>query len=167
MCGPVERNRDAHRRTGLHLPVLEIVRRTLGRLHVRLSHATAQLMLELLAHAGTPKLALDMVKPAVETCRVCRFWTRPNARTMTTTRLASGSGEIMQWYILSIKDIMISHGINEATRWSAGGILVNKEAMTICRSLLWNWVKPYGPMQLLVTDSESGSYIEEMGTFLS
>ena len=53
------------------------------------------------------------------------------------------------------------------TRWSAGGSLENNEAITTCRLLLWNWVKPYGPRYLLVTDSESGSYSEEMGTFLS
>lgn len=151
----------------LHSATPEIVRRTLRRLHVRFYHAPAQRMKDLLAHAGAPKSALEMIKSVVETCRVCRLWTRPSARGMTITRLANGFREIVQWDILFIEDIMISHCIDEATRWSAGGILENKDAMSLCRSLLWNWIKPYGPMKLLVTDSESSIFSEELGTFLS
>ena len=143
----------------LHLPVLEIVLRTLRRLHVRLPHATAQLMLELYAHAGTPKLALDMVKPVVETCRVRRCWTCPNAR-------ASDNHQLYNRLLVTTISCIIEVS-RFVTRWSAGGILENNEAITICRLLLWRWVKPYGPRYLLVTDSESGSYSEEMGTFRS
>lgn len=78
----------------LHSATPDIVRRTLRRLHVRFYHAPAQRMKDLLAHAGAPKSALEMIKSVVETCRVCRLWTRPSARGMTITRLANGLGKL-------------------------------------------------------------------------
>ena len=65
-----------------------VVRRTLRRLHVRFLHMSTKRMQELLRHAGAPQSAIKTVPEIVETCRVCRMWTRPTARSMTRTRLA-------------------------------------------------------------------------------
>eukprot|EP00973_Karenia_brevis_P086590 12006785-Karenia_brevis.AAC.1 len=69
----------------LNSPDDEVVRRTLRRLHVRFWHAPTQRLSELLRHAGAPSAAMDKVKGIVDTCRVCRMWTRPGPRSMTTT----------------------------------------------------------------------------------
>jgi len=91
----------------LHSTDTEVVRRTLRRLHVRYWHAPEKRMRELLQHAGAPVDALNMVKQIVDTCRVCRMWTRPGPRSMTTTRLATGFLEIVQWDILFVDEIMV------------------------------------------------------------
>eukprot|EP00973_Karenia_brevis_P066368 9224178-Karenia_brevis.AAC.1 len=69
----------------LNCPDEEVVGRTLRRFHVRFWHAPTQRLSELLRHAGAPSAATDKVKSIVDTCRVCRMWTRPGPRSMTTT----------------------------------------------------------------------------------
>ena len=150
----------------LHSRCDEVVRRTLRRLHVRYWHAPAKRLKELLQHAGAPAKALEMAKQVVDTCRVCRMWARPGPRSMTSTRLATGFNEAVQWDILFLAEAMVSHCIDEATRWSAGGVLGDKTAITIIGAITHHWVRPYGPMRLLVTDQESGLTGEEAAQWL-
>ena len=118
-------------------------------------------MKELLMRAGAPPSALTMIKTIVDTCRVCRMWTRPGPKSMQATRLATGFNELVQWDILFIDDVMVSHCIDEATRWSAGDILSSKSAIKIIESLTKTWLRPYGPMKVLTTDQEAGLTGEE------
>ena len=45
---------------------------------------------------------------------------------MTIVRLATGLNEMVQWDILFVDDFMISHLVDEATRWSAGSVLPDR-----------------------------------------
>ena len=85
---------------------------------------------------------------------------------MTTTRLATGFLNIVQWDILFVDEIMVSHCIDEATRWSAGGILEQKSAVKIIEAITEHWIRPYGPMKLLITDQEDGLTGEEAAQWL-
>ena len=100
-----------------------IVRRTLRRLHIRFWHAPAKRLEEILRQAGAPSRAIKLCKEIVETCRSCRMWARPGPRSITTSlRLAQAFNEIVQWDILFHRDIMISHLIDEAIRWTGRAV---------------------------------------------
>ena len=84
----------------LHSRDPAVVRRTLRNLHVRFWHAPAKRLSELLQHAGAPADAIKEVNGIVDSCRVCRMWTRPGPRSMTITRLATGMNQMVQWLSL-------------------------------------------------------------------
>eukprot|EP00973_Karenia_brevis_P024040 3316531-Karenia_brevis.AAC.1 len=150
----------------LNSPDEEVVRHTMRRLHVRFWRSPTQRLSELLRHAGPPSAAIDKVKGIVDTCRVCRMWTRPGPRSMTTTRLATGFNEIVQWDILFWEGVMISHCIDEAIRWSAGRVLFKKAAADIIKCITVDWIRPHGPMRILVSDQEWGIMGEESAQWL-
>lgn len=112
-------------------------------------------MRELLQHVGAPERARNMVKVTVGTCRVCRMWTRSGPRSVSTTRLATGFNEIVQWDALFIDDVMAFHCIDEATRWSAGDIFASRSAIHIIENITQTLLRPYGAMWILVTDQET------------
>ena len=117
----------------LHSVDAGVVKRTLRRLHIRLWHAPAARMIELLRLAGAPTSAIKQVKEIVDTCRICRLWWRPTPKSMTNVRLAKAFNQVIQWDILYHRRIMISHCIDEAIPWSAGSILPDR----ISTSLIW------------------------------
>ena len=138
----------------LHHPDVGVVRRTLRMLHIRMWHAPSKRMIELLKSAGAPSLSLQLVPQIVDTCRACRTWTRPGPRSIATSHLAKSFNEMVQWDALFMWDDAISHCIDEAIRWTAAVVLKDSEATTVITPLMESWVRPYGPMKLLVTDRE-------------
>ena len=119
----------------LHSVDTGVVKRTLRRLHIRLWHAPASRMIELLRLAGAPSSAIKMVKEIVDTCRICRLWWRPLPKSMTNARLAKAFNHVIQWGILFHRKVMISHCIDEAIRWSAGSILPDRSAPSLIRAI--------------------------------
>ena len=61
---------------------------------------------------------------------------------------------------------MVYHCIDEATRWSSGGILKEKTAVSSTESLTTYWLRPYGPMRLFIADQEAGLSGEEAAQWL-
>ncbi|CAK0897272.1 unnamed protein product [Prorocentrum cordatum] len=111
--------------------------------------------------AGALASTLALVKEICDTCRVCRMWTRPGPKSMTVSRLATGFNEMVQWDILYIGDQMVAHMIDEATRWTVLNILDRKAAITIIAGITNGWIRPRGPMKLLIADVEGGLHGEE------
>ena len=142
-----------------------VIRRTLRRLHARFWHASTVRLTELLRKAGAPDKALKLVAEIVETCRTCRMWTRPSARSMTRVSLAQDFNQMVQWDILFYKDVMLSHMMDEATRWCSFVELRTKEASDILDCILMQWVSTFGPMKILITDSESALTSDEAAQF--
>ena len=124
-----------------------VVRRTLRRLHVRFWYMVTKRMQELLRHAGAPQSAIKTVPEIVETCRVCRMWTRPTARSMTRTRLAQEFKAMVQWDLLVACDWMLSHCLDEALRWSIFPRVPSKSLTHILGSITLNLLRRYRPMK--------------------
>ena len=103
-----------------------VVRRTLRRLHVRFWHAATAKLVEILRLAGAPLFAQKLVKEIVDTCRICRMWSKPAPKSMSTTRMARDFSQIVQWDILFHRKIMTSHFLDEAIRWTVGEILPSR-----------------------------------------
>ena len=85
---------------------------------------------------------------------------------MTVMRLATGLNDMVQWDILFIDDFMVSHLVDEATRWSAGSIIAEKTATAIIKAITSDWFRPLGPMKLLATDQEPALMSEECSQWL-
>ena len=143
----------------LHHPDVGVVRRTMRSLHLRLWHAPAKRMQELLKAAGAPSNALAMVQAVVDTCRACRTWTRPGPRAVSRYRLATAFNELVQWDICFVYEDALSHLIDECTRYSKLAILPPpepKSAETIIQTITRSWLRHFGPMRYLAADGESG-----------
>ena len=151
----------------LHARDTFVVRRTLRRLHIRFWHCPAKRLEELLTKAGAPDAAIALVKEIVETCRSCRLWTRPGPRSITSsTRLALAFNEIVQWDILYHRDVMISHLLDEAIRFTAASVLVSKNSADIITAITTDWLRHYGPMRLLIADQERGLLSDESAQWM-
>ena len=85
---------------------------------------------------------------------------------MTIMRLATGMNEMVQWDILFVDGLVISHLIDETTRWSSGSIMPDKTAKSIIKAITTDWLRPLGPMQLLVTEQEPALLGEECSQWL-
>jgi len=150
----------------LHSRDENVVRRTLRRLHIRFWHASASRLEELLRHAGAPSSVMAAVKEIVDTCCICRMWQKPRPKAVATTRLSTAFNEIVQWDILFHKKVMVSHLIDEAIWWTTTAVLADREAVSILTAITTQWLQPYGAMQVLVSDRESGLVSEEVAQWL-
>ena len=60
------------------------------------------------------------------------------------------------------KDVMISHIIDEATRFTMASVLKDKSAVTLIRAIDRDWVRFFGPPRVIVVDGEKGLDSEEV-----
>eukprot|EP00959_Pyramimonas_sp_CCMP1952_P457937 9475783-Pyramimonas_sp.AAC.1 len=79
---------------------------------------------------------------------------------MALSRLATGFTVMVQWGTLYIGEPMVAHMI-EATRWTVLYILDRKTAIMIIAGITGGWIRPHGPMKLLISDIEGGLHGEE------
>ena len=63
--------------------------------------------------------------------------------------------------------MMISHLIDEAIRYSVGSYLEHKDKWSIITAITTHWIRPHGPMKLLLVDQESGLLSDESAQWLS
>ena len=103
-----------------------------------------------------------LVRGIVDSCRICRSWSRPPPKAMATTRLATDFNMIVQWDILFHRKIMISHLLDEAIRLTVASILPDKSAASIIEAIGVHWVGRFGGMKLFIADGESGLASEEV-----
>ena len=97
-----------------------------------------------------------MIKGTVDTCKICRHWTRPSPKAISSHRLSTAFNQVVQWDILFYKSFMISHLCDGATRFSVAVVISDKEVTTIIRSIANGWIRLFGPPKLLLVDGESG-----------
>eukprot|EP00971_Amphidinium_carterae_P007702 152410-Amphidinium_carterae.1 len=67
--------------------------RALRRIHVRLWHCGAEKMKRLLSLAGAPRKTLDEVDDIIDTCAVCREWTRRSDHPVHTSSITTSFNE--------------------------------------------------------------------------
>ena len=144
----------------------DVVRRSIRRLHIRFWHGSAERMTALFKRAGAPVKALKMIKEVVDTCKICRMWTQPGNKSIATLRLAEHFNHLVQWDFLFHRDKVISHLIDEAIRWTVATCVEDREATTLIRNITDTWLRPYGPMKVLVCDRESAMVSEDVSQWL-
>ena len=56
--------------------------------------------------------------------------------------------------------------VDEAIRWTVAPVMADKKPESIIESIATNWLRPHGPMRMLIADGESGLASEEVAQWL-
>jgi hypothetical protein len=135
--------------------------RAIQRLHIRWWHCSSERLTALLKSAGVSQDVIKLVPNVVSSCKVCRAWTKPTNRSVTSSRLSERFGEVVQVDLLFIESLVIVHMIDEATRWSVAEIIESRQAENILRCITDRWIRIFGPMTTLMSDQEGGLVSEQ------
>ena len=135
---------------------LGVVRRTLRKLHIRWYHAPDKRMRLLLTTAGVPSSVIGMVSDIVSTCDICRSWSRPGARSVTSTKIPDRFNAEVEMDLLFVGSHTILHMIDPCIRWSVAIKIADKSTDSILNGIRDGWLHQYGSPQLLISDQEGG-----------
>ena len=91
---------------------------------------------------------------------------RPTPKSITSTKLATASNEVVQWDILFHMRLMISHLMDECILWAAGSVIASKEANALIESITRDWLRPYSAPRILIADGETGLSTEHASQWL-
>ena len=143
-----------------------VVRHCLRKVHLRWWHAPAKRMKELLQHAGAPSSVMGLIEDTVDTCRICRNWTRPGPKSITSSRLSTRFNETVQVDLLFHKKFVMLHLIDECTRWTVAVLIPNQEQSTVMEAMKKHWFKLYGYPESIISDQEGAIKDHETGAHL-
>ena len=132
------------------------IRRTLRKLHLRWWHASSGAMKNMLRAAGVSNKVLDHIPSIVDTCRVCRMWTRPTPHAVTTVRLNTQFNQCVQVDLLFWNSFVILHMCDCCIKFSAATIIPDREAQTCINAITNIWFRVHGPPDVLEGDQEGG-----------
>ena len=116
----------------------------------------------LLNAAGVPESTLNLIKDVVDTCRICRCWTRPTPKPIEPTRPSTELNQAVQWDILVYEDYMIRHIVDVATRFCTASVIPSKSAQDLIRCIHRFWFRFFGAPKLIIADGETGLDSEEV-----
>ncbi|CAE7314416.1 RE2, partial [Symbiodinium necroappetens] len=131
-----------------------VVRRALRQLHVRFYHPSTQRLRALLSAAGVPAEVLEKIAQITDTCTVCRTWARPGPKSVASSHLPSAFNAELQVDLLFIREHVILHMIDVATRFVVAKIVPSRETNDILTALQEAWVSLFGPPSTIVADQE-------------
>ena len=83
--------------------------RALRKLHLRWWHASATRMKNILVNVGCSEKILQLCQEVCDTCRICRLWRRPNAKSMSHITQAENFNQRVQLDLLFVGDFIILH----------------------------------------------------------
>ena len=136
-----------------------LVTRALRKLHLRWWHASATRMDQILRQAGLS--ILPQIKSVVDTCRICRAWKRPSAKSTAHLTQALGFNERAQLDLLFIEGHTILHIVDECTKFSMAEIILNREPTEVLSAIKRAWIRPFGIPKLFISDGEGALGSEE------
>ena len=135
--------------------------RTLRRLHVRLWHAPAKRMRDLLQAAGLGPDVLREVQSIVDTCRSCREWARRTNKSVVSVSLTSSFNEGIQFDLLFLDDGIVVHLIDLCIRWAQGIFVASREPRDVLPAIEHIWFRVYGVPGYIVSDQEGALFSDE------
>ena len=138
-----------------------VICQELRQLHVRLWHAPAKRMRDLLQAAGLPAHVLAEVQTVVDTCSTCREWQRRSDKPVASLTLTSKFNEAVQFDLLFLDDVIVAHMICTCVRWAQGQIVPNREPKAILPAIEHFWFRHYGAPQMIVSDQEGALFSDE------
>ena len=143
-----------------------VVRRALRKLHVRWFHASAQKMKTLLTAAGVPQDIMVLVQQIVDTCDICRNWSRPGPRAVTSSTVTTRFNQEVQTDLLFYKDKVVLHMIDRTTRFTVARKVESKHLDCIIEGIMSHWVALFGPPNQLTSDQEGALSSPEAAALL-
>ena len=105
-------------------------------------------MTRLLSLVGVPQAAMKLIPGIVDTCRICRTWTRAAPQVRTALRISIRFNQVVQYDLMfyadetgiTVKDYILLHMIDECIRWSVVEEIPNKEPDTILECMMIRWI---------------------------
>ena len=143
-----------------------VVLRALRKLHIRWYHCSTAKMKDLLQAAGVSPDVLNLVSRVVDTCSICRAWSRPGPKSIATTHLPTRFNEVVEADLLFYKRHVILHLLDRCTRFTVASLLPNREVDSILEHLHKHWIALLGPPGTLVSDQEGAFQSPISATFL-
>ena len=143
-----------------------VVRRALRKLHIRWFHASAQRMKTLLTAAGVSPEIMVLVQQIVDTCDICRNWTRPGPRTVTSATVTTRFNEEIQVDLLFYRDKIVLHMIDRTTRFTVARRITSKHLDSVVEGIMSHWVGLFGPPNRITSDQEGALQSPEAAALL-
>merc|ERR1712078_109051 len=101
--------------------------RILKKLHYRWWHCAAAPMKRLLSQAGQSQRVIDLVDGVVDTCKVCRTWSKPLPEPVASIHVATTFNQQVEADLMFYRKNIIMHMIDRCTRWHAGGAVPDRK----------------------------------------
>ena len=111
-------------------------------------------MERILRAAGLPNSVLAKIPSIVDTCRVCRMWTRPSPHATTTTRLTTEFNQVMQYDLVFIDSKIVLHMICVTIKWSVTEEIPDRLTETVLNAITLRWFAVFGPPAVIEGDQE-------------
>ncbi|CAK0873269.1 unnamed protein product [Prorocentrum cordatum] len=146
---------------GLRSAVPGMVQRPLRRMHIRLWHAPAERLRDLLSAAGLPREVINMVQDVVDTCTVCREWQRRGEKPVTSLTFTTTFNEGIQFDLLFLDDGIVVHLIDMCIRWAQGLFVKSKEPGDVLPAITHIWFRVHGPPKFITSDQEGALFSDE------
>ena len=140
----------------LRLVRARVIRRTLCKLHIRGYHAPAKRMGTLLSAAGVKPEVIKLPPDIVSTCSICRAWSRPGSRSITSTRLPERFNQEVERVLLFIGAHVVLHMIDRCIRWSVAITIPDRSTQSLLNGIRDGWINRYGSPNELISDQEGG-----------
>merc|ERR1712026_524797 len=125
-------------------------------------HASAETMRRFLDRVGVPQEVLKLIPQVVQTCQVCREWTRPGPDSVCSTEIADTFNTQVECDLLFVEKHIIFHMIDRCTRWHATMLVADTQEATLMHAIENLWVTTHGPPKELIVDGEGGIALSDM-----
>ncbi|CAK0834374.1 unnamed protein product [Prorocentrum cordatum] len=151
----------------LHSKNNMVIRRTLRKLHIRMWHAPALRLKEMLIAAGAPQEAIDLIQIVCDTCPACRAWHRPGKRPIATSRVITDFNQDVQIDLLFWKTKIVMHMLDTLVRFSVAAIIPDRNTGTIIGAVTHYWFRLFGAPAVLTSDREGALDSDEARSWAS
>ena len=125
------------------------------KLHIRWWHATTAQMTNIFKLANQPSEVIDLVKDVVDTCKVCREWSKPLPTTQSSVELATTFNQQVECDLMFYEKHIILHMVDRATRWHAALEVQGRTMEHLIAGIDACWVGLHGPMKEFIMDGET------------
>jgi len=112
-------------------------------------------MKRILNQAGQPKHVIDLVDSIVETCAICRTWSKPLPTSVATLSVSTAFNEQVECDLLFYKKYIILHLICRCIRWHAAKVVASRHMEVLIQAIDDVWVSIHGPMKEFIIDGET------------
>ena len=133
-----------------------VIRRTLRKLHIRWYHAPAKRMGTLLSAAGVNPEVIKLLPDIVSTCNICRAWSKPGSKSITSTRLPERFNQEVEMDLLFVGTHVVLHMIDRCIRWSVAVKIPDRSTPSLLNGIRDGWINQYGSPNELISDQEGG-----------
>ena len=112
-------------------------------------------MKRILSQAGIGKEITDLADDIVDTCKVCRMWSKPLPASQATLSVSTKFNDQVEADLMFYKKHIVLHMIDRCTRWHGGKVVTGKTMEELIPAIDEVWVAIHGPMKEFIIDGET------------